>query len=219
MADELILRTVGLTKVLGAARVLRGVDAVFDRGPVHVIEGPNGAGKSTLLSLLGGRIRPTAGRVLLQVGRELGAEGGDLRRRCGWLGHDLGLYADLDPYANIALHARLRGLDAEAAWKDISEELGIAHLRGRKIREMSRGQRQRVALGRTLLGAPDVLLLDEPSTGLDVAAVERLAKLLVGVANKGTIVLTVTHDVPFAAALAGRYWALREGKLARLEGR
>lgn len=213
MSEALLLRAVGLTKVLGGARILRGLDASFGRGPVHVIEGPNGAGKSTLLSLLGARIRASSGRVLLQRGAELLAEGGDLRRRVGWLGHDLGLYADLDPFANVALHANLRGLDPERAWATIGEDLGILHLRGRKVRDMSRGQRQRVALGRTLLGSPDVLLLDEPSTGLDVAAVERLATLLKGVSAKGTIVLTVTHDVPFAAALDGKKWALRDGKL------
>jgi len=215
MTDEaLLLRAVGLTKVLGGARILRGLEASFGRGPVHVIEGPNGAGKSTLLSLLGGRIRATSGRVLLQRGAALAAEGGDLRRRVGWLGHDLGLYADLDPFANLALHAQLRGLDAERSWARIGEELGILHLRGRKVRDMSRGQRQRVALARTLLGSPDVLLLDEPSTGLDVAAVERLASLLKAVAERGTIVLTVTHDVPFASALEGKQWALREGKIS-----
>lgn len=213
MTDALLLRALGLTKVLGGARILRGLDASFARGPVHVIEGPNGAGKSTLLSLLGGRLKATSGRVLLQRGSDLVAEGGDLRRRVGWLGHDLGLYADLDPFANLALHARLRGLDPERAWATTAEELGILHLRGRKVRDMSRGQRQRVALGRTLLGSPDVLLLDEPSTGLDVAAVERLAGLLRGVADRGTIVLTVTHDVPFASALQGKRWALRDGKL------
>lgn len=213
MSDALLLRAVALTKVLGGSRILRGLDASFGRGPVHVIEGPNGAGKSTLLSLLGGRIRATSGRVLLQKGTDLVAEGGDLRRRVGWLGHDLGLYADLDPFANLSLHARLRGLDAEKAWATVGEELGILHLRARKVRDMSRGQRQRVALGRTLLGSPEVLLLDEPSTGLDVTAVERLAGLLKGVASRGTIVLTVTHDVPFAAALEGRKWALRDGKL------
>ena len=214
MSDALLLRAVGLTKVLGGARILRGLDASFGRGAVHVIEGPNGAGKSTLLSLLGGRIRATSGRVLLQSGGELVAEGGDLRRRVGWLGHDLGLYADLDPFGNLALHANLRGLDPERSWARVGEELGVLHLRGRKVRDLSGGQRQRVALGRTLLGSPDVLLLDEPSTGLDVSAVERLASLLKAVAEKGTIVLTVTHDLPFAAALDGRKWALRDGKLA-----
>jgi ABC-type multidrug transport system ATPase subunit len=213
MSEALLLRAVGVTKVLGGTRVLRSLDASFGRGPVHVLEGPNGAGKSTLLSILGGRVRASSGRVLLQRGATSVAEGAELRRHVGWLGHDLGLYGDLDAFANLALHAQLRGLDAERAWASVGEELGVLHLRGRKLRDLSRGQRQRIALGRTLLGSPEVLLLDEPSTGLDVNAVERLAGLLRGLAERGTIVLAVTHDAPFASAVDGRRWVLRDGKL------
>jgi len=210
----LLLRAVGVTKVLGGVRVLRGVDATFGSRGVQILEGANGSGKSTLLSVLGGRVRASAGRALLQCGEELVAEGAGLRREVGWLGHELGLYGDLDAHANVALHARLRGVDADQAWARVSEVLAIEPLRRRRVRELSRGQRQRVALGRALVGEPPVLLLDEPSTGLDAAAVERLASMLRRLnESHGTVVLTVTHDPAFADALQGVRWRLREGKV------
>ena len=203
-------------KVLGHVRVLRGVDAAFDDGAVHVVEGANGSGKSTLLSILAGRMRPSSGRALLQEGDAALAEGTALRQVVGWLGHDLGLYADLDAFQNVALHARLRGLDAERAWAQATESLNISALRTRRVRELSRGQRQRVALARTLLGDPPVLLLDEPSTGLDVAAVESLSRLLRALQTRGRIVGAVTHDVTFARAGGGRGWRMADGKLSEV---
>ena len=215
MATEgLLLRAVGVSKVLGSARVLRSVDATFGSSGVQVLEGPNGSGKSTLLSVLGGRLRATSGRALLQRGESLLAEGPALRRMVGWLGHELGLYGDLDAFANVALHARLRGLDGEAAWSSVSGVLAIEPLRARRVRDLSRGQRQRVALGRALVGSPSVLLLDEPSTGLDSSSVERLAGVLRSLNDGfGTVVLAVTHDPAFADALGGKRWFLRDGRV------
>jgi heme ABC exporter ATP-binding subunit CcmA len=214
VADGTFLRAAGVTKVLGSSRVLRGVDAEFAAGTVHVVEGPNGSGKSTLLAILGGRMRPLAGRALLQRGEVAVAEGAALRRTVGWLGHELGLYGDLDVFANLKLHAQLRGLDPDAAWTAAAASFGIDGLRDRRVRELSRGQRQRVALARTMIGDPPVLLLDEPSTGLDATAVERLAAQVKVVVDRGAIVVAVTHDPGFAESLAGRRWVMKDGKLA-----
>lgn len=208
------LRAAGVVKILGSARVLRGVDAMFEPSVVHLLEGANGSGKSTLLGVLAGRISPTRGRALLQEGEHAVAEGRELRAVVGWLGHELGLYPDLDGFANVALHAQLRGLDAESAWSSVAERVGVEPLRRKRVREMSRGQRQRVALARVMVGAPKVLLLDEPSTGLDAAAVTRLGDLVRSVAATGTIVVAVTHDTTFVDAVGGRRWLLADGKLA-----
>ncbi len=209
-----LLRGIAVVKVLGHVRVLRGAQVAFDEAAVHVVEGANGSGKSTLLSILAGRMRPSSGRALLQDGEAAIAEGTALRQVVGWLGHDLGLYADLDAFQNVALHARLRGLDAEHAWSQAADALGISGLRSRRVRELSRGQRQRVALARTLLGDPPVLLLDEPSTGLDAAAVESLGALLRSLQSRGRIVVAVTHDSTFADAVGGRRWRMADGKIS-----
>lgn len=211
--DGLFLRAAGVSKVFSGARVLRSVDASFSGPDAHVVEGANGSGKSTLLSILAGRIRPSAGRALLQRGDVALAEGPSLRRVVGWLGHDLGLYGDLDAFENLAVHARLRGISAETAWSVSAEAFAIEALRLRRVRELSRGQRQRVALARTMLGKPEVLLLDEPSTGLDSSALSRLVEHLRGLLANGVLVVAVTHDPAFATALGGRPWLMRDGQL------
>ena len=205
-----------LVKVLGGARVLRGVDATFGTGTLHVIEGPNGSGKSTLLALLGGRTEPTSGRAFLR-GADGDASGVQLRRRVGWLGHELGLYPDLSALENVALHAELRGLDGQKAWAEGAPALGVDAVKSRRVRELSRGQRQRVALVRALVGRPAVLLLDEPSTGLDAAATELLASVLGTLRDAGVVVVLVTHDAPFRDRIGGRIWRLGAGRITAPE--
>lgn len=213
MTEALFLRAAGLSKVFGGARVLRGLDASFSSVRPHLIEGPNGSGKSTLLSILAGRVGASSGRALLQRGEIAVAEGPALRRVVAWLGHELGLYGDLTAFENVALHARLRGLEVATEWSDAAAAFGVEALRDRRTRELSRGQRQRVALARTMLGGPKVLLLDEPSTGLDSMAVGRLIERLRDVVASGTLVVAVTHDPGFSSSLAGDRWVMRDGRL------
>jgi ABC-type multidrug transport system ATPase subunit len=212
------LHAEGLVKVLGGSRVLRGLEATFPGGALHVIEGANGSGKSTLLAILGGRSAPSSGRVrLLEDAAEL-AVGPGLRRSVGWLGHDLGLYPDLTALENLTLHCRLRGLDPTDVWRRGAEELGVDAIAGRRVREMSRGQRQRIALLRALVGEPPVLLLDEPSTGLDATTTERLVAMLLRLREEGRIVIVVTHDLPFRDRLEAKQWKLAAGKLTAAGG-
>ena len=207
------LRAEGLVKVLGGTRVLRGVEASFDGGALHVLEGANGAGKSTLLSLLGGRTAPSSGRVSWVGEQAVAVEGAGLRRVVGWLGHELGLYPDLTSAENVALHASLRGLEPRQAWLDGATALGVESFGERRVRELSRGQRQRVALVRALVGSPPVVLLDEPSTGLDSAAIDRLVNLLAMLRAQGRLVVLVTHDPAFRDRLEARRWRLAGGRL------
>ena len=201
----------GIVKLLGGLRVLRGVDAEFGSG-LHVIEGANGAGKSTFLSIVGGRLAATSGEVSLQM-EKTNLRGRALREVAGWLGHELGLYPDLTAFENHALHCRLRGVRPLEEWNRISAPLALDSLRERRVRELSRGQRQRVGLGRALVGTPPVLLLDEPSTGLDATSLNRLTTMLEELAADGLIVLIVTHDEPFRNRLDAKLWRLGAGKL------
>lgn len=210
------LEVKGIVKLLGGARVLRGVDARFEGGSVHVVEGANGSGKSTLLNIIAGRLAPTHGTVAAEVGGVRYRSRTGLRDVVGWLGHDLGLYPDLSAEENVRLHAELRGLDPELAWAHDATRLGIDRLRGRRVRELSRGQRQRVALLRLLVCQPGVLLLDEPSTGLDMASLGKLVDVLHEARDAGRVVVVVTHDVVLVEKLGGVRWRIREGKIARL---
>ena len=200
-----------LVKVYGATRALIGVDATFPERAVTVIEGPNGSGKSTLLNILGQLVKPTKGEV--RYG-EHSAGGGELRASIGILAHAAMIYPDLSARENLALYARLYDLaDPAAALEASIDRFDIKRWGERPARTYSRGQLQRLALARALLHSPKLLLLDEPSTGLDVRGVERLIKTVEAERERGAIVVLITHDPKLADRLADARVALERGRV------
>jgi heme exporter protein A len=191
--DEAITRVVveGVAKAYGSTLALRGVDAEFGARALTLIEGSNGSGKSTLLGVVGTVIRASSGRVRYEPFDEDVAQ---VRARLGWVSHETLAYPDLTGRQNIELAARIQGLDAREAWERARErfELGVFALR--PIRTYSRGQRQRVALARALVHAPSVVLLDEPTTGLDRAGVARLLTVISEEVAGGAVVMVATHE-------------------------
>lgn len=199
-----------VTRRFGSTWVLRGVDAVLEAGSLYVLEGPNGAGKSTLLSVLGGQLRPTAGQVeYVPFGLDVAVARGEI----GWVGHESCCYRDLTALENLELGASLHGCDKRAALT-VAERVGATPFIERRLGTLSRGQRQRVALGRALVHGPSLLLLDEPFTGLDKTGSEALKDVLAREAEAGAIVLVVSHDHSLAERMSARRLALRRGKMA-----
>jgi len=185
----------GVTKTYGPVRALIGVTAAFDAGKVSMVLGPNGSGKSTLLAIVGTLARATSGKV---DHGSLGKSRDAVRTSLGWVGHDSLCYGDLTGRENIELAARLHGLDARAAFESARARFDLGAFAERPFRTYSRGQRQRVALARALVHGPRLLLLDEPTTGLDAASVTRLQDVIRAEATRGAVVLVVTHDAGFA---------------------
>lgn len=183
-----------VSKSFGAVRALINVSVRFVPEAVTVIEGPNGSGKTTLLAILGTLARPSLGEV--DFG-SLGRSREEVRRRLGWVGHESLVYGDLTGRENIALAAELHGRDPAQAVAHAAERFGLGPYADRPVRTMSRGQRQRIALARALVNDPDLLLLDEPTTGLDAAGVELLTKVIRDEAGRGATVIVVTHDGAF----------------------
>lgn len=201
----------GVTKTYPpAVRALRGVSARFSDGKVSVVVGANGSGKSTLLSIIGTLSGATAGRVshgALGKSREV------VRRMLGWVGHDALCYADLTGRENIELAARLHGLSPDEAFEVARERFSLASFAGRPFRTYSRGQRQRVALARALVHEPMLLLLDEPTTGLDKGGVDTLLTVVRAEAKRGAIVIVVTHDEGFAKEVGDDRLLLEGGRV------
>ncbi len=200
----------GLVKLYGRTRALGGVDVTLRAGEVAGIAGPHGSGKSTLLSLLSLEARPTRGAL------RFGAFDGHrdrrrLRRHIGVLSHQAMLYPDLSAAENLAFFAGLLGVSADRV-AVLRERFEVGTYGERAVRTYSRGQLQRVALARALLGAPSLLLLDEPSTGLDTRGIDRLEEAVRAERERGAIVALVTHDARFADALADARVSLRRGK-------
>ncbi|HXN31583.1 MAG TPA: ABC transporter ATP-binding protein [Polyangiaceae bacterium] len=198
-----------VTKAYGPVRALVGVSCDFHEGIITVIQGPNGSGKSTLLAILGTLARPTSGVVDHGA---LGKRRGAVRRTLGWVGHESLSYLDLTGRQNIELAAHLYGCDPAVACREAAERLELGPFVDRPVRTYSRGQRQRVALARALVHQPRLLLLDEPTTGLDKSAARRLTDVVREEAARGAVVVVVTHDAAFAEDVGGRVVTLDRGR-------
>jgi heme exporter protein A len=207
--DGHVIALHNVRKAYGAVRALAGVSCTFRQGHVTVVRGPNGSGKSTLLSIVGTMTKVSSGRV--DYG-DLGGSRSDVRRTLGWLGHDSLCYPDLTGRQNIELAARLHGQDADAAYARARERFDLHTYAHRPARTYSRGQRQRIALARALVHAPRLLLLDEPTAGLDATTVERLLGVVREEAARGAILVLVTHDPEFARAVGTEEITLERGR-------
>jgi heme exporter protein A len=181
----------GIVKTYGSTVALRGVSATFERGQLTLIEGANGSGKSTLLGVLGTVVRATSGTVSYEP---LGDDDRAIRGAIGWLSHESLAYPDLTGRQNIELAARFHGLDARDAWAQAEERFELGAFAVRPLRTCSRGQRQRVALARALVHRPSLVLLDEPTTGLDRAGVTRLLAVVEAEVDRGAAVIVVSHE-------------------------
>ena len=179
-----LIRVTGLEKRYGAKRVLRDVTFELTRGSALVVTGPNGAGKTTLLRLLAGLTAPTRGS--LDVALE--------RSRLGFLGHEPLLYRELTALENLDLYGRLyRVPERRERIGMLLERFGLWDARGQRVAALSRGMTQRLALCRTLLHDPELLVLDEPHSALDADGAALLDDELAARAGRGTLVVA-THD-------------------------
>jgi heme exporter protein A len=188
------IRLVGLRRVYGDRAALAGIDLEVARGESLVVLGPNGAGKTTLLRILASLLRPTGGEVEL-LGCTLPGEAWKLRGKIGYLGHEPLLYRDLSGRENLRFHAKLHGITgppAEARIEELLEAVKMSHRGDERTYEYSAGMRQRLAICRCVLHEPELLLLDEPDSNLDIPGRE-IAKGLIGPGNGHTRVV-VTHD-------------------------
>jgi ABC-type multidrug transport system ATPase subunit len=199
-----------VSRIYGATPALRGVSATFLTGTITLIEGPNGSGKSTLLGLLSTAIRPSSGQILWHP---LGASPELARPHIGWLGHEALVYPDLSGIENLSWSARLHGLGLDAL-ASLTERLHLGAFARRPVRTMSRGQRQRIAIARALLPRPDLLLLDEPTTGLDREGVALLVRITREEADRGAIVAVIAHDPGLGALLDAVPLRLERGQIA-----
>ena len=199
----------GVTRTYGPTVALRNVSARFAAREITLIEGPNGSGKSTLLGILGTAIKPTSGRV---TWTPVGDDPALARPHIGWLGHDTLVYPDLSGIENLCWAAGLYGLPKSAV-DETGARVGLGAFAKRSVRTMSRGQRQRVALVRALVHRPSVLLLDEPTTGLDFEGVALLVRVVREEAERGAVVVLIAHDATLAERLGATVVRLDRGRV------
>lgn len=209
-----VLLAHGLRREYGTVVAVDGIDLSLEGGEFLTVFGPNGAGKTSLLRLLGGSLRPTAGEVVV-AGETLDYAKTEWRSRIGILSHQGYLYAHLTLEENLRFFGKLFGLrDLERRIPERLEQVGLADRAHFEARQLSHGMRQRLSLARALLHDPDVVLLDEPYTGLDPYAASVLRGVLSSLADGRRTVVMVTHNLTQGLELATRVAIQVRGRFA-----
>ena len=208
-----MIQVKNLVKRFGSRTILRKLNFSVEAGEFVAILGPNGAGKTTFLRILASLSRPSMGDVRV-AGLQLPAQATAVRYRLGVVSHLPLLYGDLSAFENLKFYALLYGVpDFSHRIAEVLELIGLQHRQTDLVRTFSRGMQQRLAIGRAVLHDPEVLLLDEPHTGLDQAACEMLDDVLALVTSRGRTVVMTSHDMARASNLAGRFDILSRGKI------
>jgi heme exporter protein A len=208
-----------LLKRFGLKTVLRGLDFHVEQGEFVVLLGPNGAGKTTFLRILASLSRPSMGQVTI-AGHSLPAQAAEVRRTLGVVSHLPLLYGDLTAEENLRFYGRMYGVSRpESRIAEVLEMVGLSARRRDLVRQFSRGMQQRLAIGRAILHDPEIMLFDEPHTGLDQEAAAMLDGVLREVAAKGRTVVMTSHDLARASELATRIDILSKGVIARTVSR
>jgi heme exporter protein A len=203
-----------LVKRFGLKTVLRGLDFEVQPGEFVALLGPNGAGKTTFLRVLASLSRPSLGSVLV-AGYKLPDEAAAVRARLGVVSHLPLLYGDLTAEENLRFYGRMYNIsNLEPRITEVLEMVGLENRRRDLVRTYSRGMQQRLAIGRAVLHDPDVVLFDEPYTGLDQDASSMLDEVLKTVAAKGRTVVMTSHDLARAEELATRFDILSRGVIS-----
>ncbi|MGI8783089.1 MAG: ABC transporter ATP-binding protein [Acidobacteriota bacterium] len=207
-----LVRLSGVSKYFGPVSALRQIDLEVGQGRMLAVFGPNGSGKTTLLSLLASLTSPTRGQI--EYFGEFGQDAGSRRARIGLISHQLMLYGEMTARENLSFFARLYAVEGDRRAEELLQQLGLGDAMDRPVRTFSRGMKQRLAIARALLHEPDLLLLDEPFTGLDQHAAGMLRDLLKGLKNNRRTIVMMTHRLDIGAELADDLAILSLGRLA-----
>ncbi len=205
----------GVHRHYGAVRAVDGVDLDIGRGELFGLIGHNGAGKSTLFKMMLGLIPATAGEIRIDGAAVAGRGFRAVRRRIGYLPENVVLYDNLTGLETLHFFARLKGV-AAAACGPALERVGLAHAARRRVREYSKGMRQRLGFAQALLGTPQILFLDEPTTGLDPEAIREFYAILRGLRAEGVTMVLTSHILAEIQERVDRLAIMAAGKVQAL---
>jgi len=198
----------GLVKQFGRFAALRGVDADFAAGKFYVILGDNGAGKTTLLRALAGLAHPTRGTISI-----LGKNPDEACRKIGYMAHPSLLYDEMSGLENLRYFARLYDISGDSRCEQVIRWVGLDPELQRPVGKYSQGMRQRMSLARAILHDPQVLLLDEPFSNVDVHSAREMVELLKAMRNAGKTIFLVTHQALLLEGAADEFVWMQAGKI------
>jgi ABC-2 type transport system ATP-binding protein len=212
---EPVIKVQGLTRYFGDFLAVDHISFTIDPGEVVGYLGPNGSGKTTTIRLLLGLLQPSAGQASV-LGFDAFTQTEEVRRRCGYMSQKFALYDDLTVEENLVFYGGIYGIREK---KDIRRTMELADLVGHEselARSLSAGWRQRLALGIAIVHHPQLLFLDEPTSGVDPSARRTFWDLIYNLAEEGVTILVTTHYMD-EAEYCGRVGMMREGKLLALD--
>lgn len=214
-ASGLAIETEGLVKVFGENRAVDGIDLAVPAGTVYGVLGPNGAGKTTAVKMLATLLRPDGGRARI-FGHDVVREADAVRARVSLTGQYASVDEDLTGTENLVLLGRLLGHRKPAAREraaQLLEAFGLAEAADRQVKNYSGGMRRRIDIAASILSTPDLLFLDEPTTGLDPRSRNQVWEIVRAVVTQGTTVLLTTQYLDEADQLAARIAVIDHGKV------
>ena len=208
-----LLEVRSVSKYYGDLKVLDNISLKVDRGEIHALLGPNGAGKTTLLSIVCGIVNPSEGYVSIEG---LSPKDSNTRKIIGIMPQEESLYEDLTGEENILFFAGLYGIDGKNA-KSLAEELltavGLGKWRNKLVKTYSGGMKKRLSLSVALINDPELLILDEPTTGMDPGMRQETWNIIRERKKEGKAILLATHYMDEAESLADKVTILNEGKI------
>ena len=207
--DAPLARLDSVSRLFGSFAALRQVTVDLDAGRCYVLLGENGAGKSTLLRILAGLLHPSAGKVTVFGGSNPYAA----RHRIGYMSHAPMLYDELTAIENLAYFCSLYGQQKCLMPEEALRQVGLDPNLSRTVGQYSQGMRQRTSLARVLLSQPELLLLDEPFSNMDVESVRQMVELLARFRTSNRTIVITTHQRELAAPIADAILTLRAGRV------
>jgi len=207
-----------LTKDYGQFRAIDDISFTVKKGEILGFLGPNGAGKTTVMRVLTCFFPPTKGKVMV-AGYNCFEDSLNARKKIGYLPERVPLYADMKVSGYLGFVAGIKGMPAkEIKGKvgQVMDDCGLVEVSGKLISEISRGYRQRVGIAQALVNDPEVLILDEPTVGLDPRQIKEIRRLIKDLAGRHTVILS-THILPEVSILCGRVIIINKGKIAALD--
>jgi ABC-type multidrug transport system ATPase subunit len=202
-----------LVKFYGRFAALRDISDSFALGRLYVVVGDNGAGKSTLLRVVAGLMQPSQGSVTL-----LGAKTArEVAHRIGYMGHAPLLYDELSGMENLRYFGGLYGLQDETKCRNAMQMVGLDPDLSRRVGQYSQGMRQRLSLARAVLHDPELMLLDEPFSNVDVHSAREMAAVLGRVRDQGKTIFVVTHQAPLMEGVADEFVHMAAGQIVQRE--